>query len=278
MSVKSIASLCRFGKCLFQNLDPWFRPIEMLAVLLACVAYFWEYEDREQQRTAEMWNIIDHGVGSLPAALEYLNERNELLADIDVSNKRLNGVELPGADLRSAKFNNSDLGPRPEKVTGVRNSTLFGHFERILASPQDVFESVDEAGEIFRNSCEKLSEATGIPLTVTNLSEAIIWKGELKNAKLTCSNLVNADVVGADLTEIDLRGANLEGADFRCTKLTDANLQWANCNGTYFDGADLTGAVGASACIQNQQCVDEETKQFCDLYGRKSPLQPCSSG
>ncbi len=112
-----------------------------------------------------------------------------------------------------------------------------------------------EALERIRN---RVSNA---PLDLTN---ARLWRADLKGADLHSANLTDAnlsnanlkgaDLRGADLTNADLSGANLSnanltGADLTKANLTGADLTKANLSGADLGGLDLTEAILISAYL-----------------------------
>jgi uncharacterized protein YjbI with pentapeptide repeats len=100
-------------------------------------------------------------------------------------------------------------------------------------------------------------------LRKANLSEAVLFKADLRGADLRNVNLIEADLFKADLRGADLRGAdlreaNLSEADLRKANLSEADLMEANLSGTdlrkanltnaFLEGADLSaaGLIGAN--------------------------------
>ena len=85
------------------------------------------------------------------------------------------------------------------------------------------------------------STATGLYgaiLTWADLTEANLYRQNLRSASLDKANLT-----GANLTEADLDTATLERADLTGANLTGANLTNANLERADLTGANLTGTI-----------------------------------
>ncbi len=139
------------------------------------------------------------------------------LAEANLVDKYLNGVELGEADLRGANLNGANL-----ECADLSNANLSG----------------SDLGRAVLNEAN-LSEA--------NLSGANLEWADLINVNLNRGNLSKAYISGADLSGANLRGANLKEAnlsnDFDTTELINANLSEADLGWVDLTGANLTEAI-----------------------------------
>ena len=272
---ESIAS-SRLGlfERLFRSFERFIRPIEMIAVCLACVTFVWQCSDRDQERNASLWQIVNQNKGGIVHALEFLNSKKVSLANIDISNRKLNGIQLEGADLRRAKLNLAYLRPKVDIQKDEDIYVFNAYIEHMFENTEEVL-GKELLEKYFRDSCNGLSNATSIQLVVANMADAIIVEGELSHAKLTCANLKGTKFLGSDLSNADLRGASLNDADFRCADLTGAKLDWSNFGDADFSGAVLIGVQGTEGQLKDRGCVrDEKTKMLCDSVGREQTVCP----
>jgi hypothetical protein len=125
-----------------------------------------------------------------------------LLAEEDLSELDLSGVNLGEADLTEAEFFDSDLS----------NSNL------------------------------KMASLSGADFSGANLAGAELYKADLSNAFLTGVDLSDAYLAEADLTGADLRGTKLHRADLTGANLTEANLGEADMTGVNLAHANITYA------------------------------------
>lgn len=99
--------------------EPYLRLIEALAVVLAVLAFGLEFADRQQARTATMWQLAGTDSPGRKAALEYLNDRGERLARV-----RADGAYLGGVKLANAVLTNASLGHANLAESDLRNANL----------------------------------------------------------------------------------------------------------------------------------------------------------
>jgi len=128
----------------------------------------------------------------------------------DLSNAKLNGMNLRGLDLRNANFHLANLAESDLSGANLRNARLIN-----------------------------------TNLTDSNLQKAVLDNASLTNAilhraNLTDANLIETDLTYSVLTYADFQGANLHGADLRNTRLANANLSRANLTLANLEGTDLT--------------------------------------
>lgn len=148
-----------------------------LSILVAVIYYFVEAPDRMKQKHYQAWQVINTaqgkgGNGGRIEALQELNADHVPLVGVDVSDAFLQGLRLPGADLRRGNFRGADL----------------------------------LAADLARANLED------VDMTSANLRRANLRGANLRGAKLNAADLHDADLSGADLTDADLRDADLEGA------------------------------------------------------------------
>ncbi|CBN54403.1 MULTISPECIES: pentapeptide repeat-containing protein [Kamptonema] len=143
----------------------------------------------------------------------YGSLQNANITDRDLTNIKLMGADLQGANLSSVRFSGSDL----------RDANLSG------------------------------AKLQGVNLESTNLSRANLRQVNLSDAKLNSANLTTADLTEADLRQVSLNYAKLGGADLisadlraanlSCADLSGANLTDAKIGGANFENAKLTGTI-----------------------------------
>ena len=196
-------------------------------------------------------HVMDHVDMSSAEMTEPELTRDELLAilsdatmdmRVDLSSKRLSGLDLRGVDfkganLRWARLNNADL----------RGANLSGTI-------------LDSAWLIDANlECADLSEAS---LASTQMRRANLRNADLSGARIV-ANLQRADLRGANLSNANMgadmknqsmglmrtvmRMATLDGADLRNVNAMRLDAEYASFRGTILDnanfrGAELTGA------------------------------------
>ncbi len=134
--------------------------------------------------------------------------RNDWHRDGSLNNIKLHKANLPGVELDSASFENTDL-----REANFLNAKLWSANLRWAA----------------------LQEA--------NLTDADLSFSEMSNAGLTNAILIGARIRLADLTHTDMRQVELQNADLGDSLLQGADLRDADLRGTNLKAANLQGAI-----------------------------------
>ncbi|GIE28706.1 hypothetical protein Ait01nite_017510 [Actinoplanes italicus] len=102
----------------------------------------------------------------------------------------------------------------------------------------------------------------GVDLSVSNFTDSVLPRADLRNTDLTNSYFNRVDLRGADMEGVvldsaELQAANLSGANLRNVDFTGADLKGADLS-----GADLTGARASSLTTAQLACtkVDAATR------------------
>lgn len=190
-----------------------FRIIELLAILIAFVAFFQDISNRQEEREARAWQLLTTkapGNTGKVWALEYLNREQRWPRRWLWNKKRvpLHGIDLTPPDLAK------QWRGKPKE-------------ERVLPA----------------SGCQQR----------TYLYEADLPNAELRAASLACSNLLGANLRAAILAEANFSGAELGGADLSKALLSDANFQGAELWGTNFREAYLRDANFQKANLRAAQ-------------------------
>jgi uncharacterized protein YjbI with pentapeptide repeats len=209
----------------------------------------------------------------------------ERLADTTVSifsENRVNGVRLPGADLRGmtltgAHLTGADLiGAKLDdcnlfaadlsganltdveagaKTRFVGVTALGARFTTAYLREAD-FESADLRGADFTTArmwrCN-LAETTvsGANFTAAELTGATIYSLDWRGVNLTAANLDDAVLASSKRGRLlDMRGANLTGASLFRARLTSVDLRGANLTGADFTDAELMDVNVAGAITE----------------------------
>lgn len=184
-------------------------------------------------------------------------------AAIDLTSKRLSGLDLrhidfKGANLRWARLNNADL-----RDANLRNAILDSawlidaNLERAdlrgasLASTQMRGANLQYANLSGARIVANLQRADlrGADLSNANMSADMknqsmgLMRTVLRMAKLDGANLRNVDAMRLNAEYASLRGAFLDGANFRGAELTGADFTEASVTGLDLSGSDVSGAV-----------------------------------
>lgn len=177
-----------FSEWAFQHAAYWLGRWSLLevleyvgrfSVLVAVILYFAESGEREQQKHYQAWQVINTaqgkgGNGGRIDALEQLSHDGLSLTGVDGSLAFLQGVRLPGAELRRAVLHAADL----------RDANLS------RASLADA----DFTSANLRNADLRYADLSG---------------ANFDSADLTGADLSHANLDGASFNEADLTGANL---------------------------------------------------------------------
>jgi uncharacterized protein YjbI with pentapeptide repeats len=159
----------------------------------------------------------------IQAALTVLGRRHASndLGRIDLSEAKLTGAVLRGANLQEADLGQADLQGAYLSRADLQKADLVG------ANLQAAY------------------------LGRANLRSAGLWNANLKGAYLIEADLQGALLVGANLEGADLQGTNLEGADLREANFAGANLGGAHLEGANLERAHLRGAYLDEADLEH---------------------------
>lgn len=125
------------------------------------------------------------------------------------------GIDLRGADLRSANLSGADLS----------KANLSG---------------ADLSGAIINNANLTEAKLVRVKLTGANLKNSILINADLRNAELWHADLENTQLQGANLKDAVLYGANLKSAKLKNANLYNAGLMSANLEGADLSDADIS--------------------------------------
>jgi uncharacterized protein YjbI with pentapeptide repeats len=163
--------------------------------------------------------------------------RCDSLADFDLGERNLIGVDLKGADLRRAKLTNANLATADLSEVDLRGIDL----EWVNLSGANLSNADLRMAKLTRAN---LTEANleGVNLTKVDLTDIFAKKVNLSRARLWGTNLYWAKLSKADLSEADLRGAFLEKANLNSVNLNRARYNWHTSWPEGFD-PDKAGAI-----------------------------------
>ncbi len=221
------------------------------------------------QVLADMMDHVDMDTPDMKEAEMTREELVQLLKNaspekpLDLSSKRLSGLDLSdvdfrGANLRSVRMNKTDL--RGANLSGVNLDTawmLGANLEGANLSGASLFSTQMMRANLKGANLSKarivanLSHAdlTGANLSGTDMSADMknqsmgLMRLVLRSATLDKANLTGSKAGRADLEFASLRGANLENADFSGVEMAEADLTGANVRGLILDGADVTSSI-----------------------------------
>jgi uncharacterized protein YjbI with pentapeptide repeats len=147
---------------------------------------------------------------SIDVAINAIEEivRNDWHRDGSLNNLRLFKVNLPGIEIDSASFENSDMREANLEDAVLRSANL------------------------------RWAALQGANLIHTDLSFS-----DMSNAGLTNAVLMGARIRLADLTKTDMRQANLQNTDLGDSFLQSADLSDADLRGTNLKDVNLQGAL-----------------------------------
>lgn len=195
-----------------------------------------------------------------------LGRRNSL-ADFDLSERNLIGVDLMGVDLRRAKLIKANLAAANLSEADLRGADL----ELVNLSGADLSNADLRLAKLARANLTKanlvgarldeavLSDDINEGYRTSWLPRAKLTKADLENANFNKTNSQGANLSEANLTGSSLREAKLKGANLCRADLTDADLRG---NRHDFRGSfvtDLT-ATNLEETILNGVKYNHETK------------------
>lgn len=216
-------------------------------------------------------DVMDHVDMSSPEMTESELTREDLLAvlsvasrdgRIDLTSKRLSGLDLRGVDfkganLRWARMNNTDL-----RGAILRNAILDSAWLIDANLERADLRNASLASTQMRRANLRNADLSGARI-VANLQRADLRGADLSNAnmaadmknqsmglmrtvvrmaKLDGADMRNVNAMRIDAEYASLRGAKLDNASFRGAELTGADLTEASVAGLDLSGSDVSGA------------------------------------
>ena len=288
--------------------------VSKLFIIIAIFTFFVETEERikqrdlEQRRTIyEAWQVINSGIGKpsngRKEALEFLHNKGQVLAGLNISNAVLEDLQLSGAILKSsdmsyAELSRSEFSDAELVHTDFSNASLWkvnfsgASLSRTNFSQTDFFQANLSKANVL---CANFWDAKN--LTFDQLNKSANWASALyspsfqdylrtkvgkssalgkrlrpkpardHNGKIIIdaeAKLVSANLVCEDLTDVNLENVDLSGADLSFAKLSRANLKNANLS-----GAKLHGAIIDNANLNGAELHDADFRNAKGL----SPIQ-----
>ncbi len=152
------------------------------------------------------------------ADVELLLSHLEHSAQLDLSARNLQQIDLSYMDLRGANLQGADL-----RRANLRGTNLSG---------ADLHRA--DLGE---------ADLDGADLSRADLGDTEAKRVSFAHAKLGYAILRDLDLRGFDLTELNLYHADLSGTDLRGAALRGADLRGADLSGTLLYGPELQGAI-----------------------------------
>ncbi|SFT44553.1 Uncharacterized protein YjbI, contains pentapeptide repeats [Arthrobacter sp. ov118] len=204
---------------------------------------------------------------------------------IDLTDQKLPGLQLEGADFGEASLTGVDMSYAFLKNAKFQNADLSSS-TLVFTDLEDAFMSHVS----MPNADAGNSKMMNADLTEANLSKTLLKEADLSGANLPNANLSNANLTGSKLIDANLPGANLTGAILRRADVTNANLSrsnfigadlsGANIAGADFDGADLRsasfrGSTGAGSAKFDKVCFDSTTLWPAGFDSTKVGLGTC---
>ncbi|MGB5632120.1 MAG: pentapeptide repeat-containing protein, partial [Waterburya sp.] len=171
------------------------------------------------------------------------------LRGVNLSSARLANANLSGFDLSSARLANADLRGADLRDANLRSARLANA----------------------NLSGAKLSGAklSGFDLRGVNLSDA-----DLRGVNLSSANLRGAELRGANLSDFDFSGFNLSGFDFSRVNLSSANLTAIQALSSNFNSAIFTGACVEDWHINSETNLENVICDYIYLKVHKQERRP----
>jgi hypothetical protein len=193
----------------------------IISIVLALGRYFWESPKRQKLAQYQAWQMVNSAQGQAVSAgrleaLQDLNNDRISLEGLDAKEAHLRFINLQGANLQYAQFQNA-------KLTGAnlqRTHLRFAKFQEANLSGVNFYKADLRKADLKDAQIDLLErDSKKIP---SNFHEA-----NLENASLKCADLKDAVFLKANLNKADLRGAkNLTPAQVKLAK----NWQYAYYN------------------------------------------------
>jgi len=225
-------------------------------VYLSTKAYLYDAENRTKQKQYQAWQVINTaqgkaGQGGRIQALQDLNEDGVPLDRIDLTDAKLDSIQLPGARLAGAVLDNVSF-----VNANLRRAYLRETHARRVNFDHAILDGVN------------LQSAW---LVGASFAHAHVKKGHMWLANLDSSVLMRTRFDRSALARASFRGAILDLVDFPGAGLSSAKFDSTECMGTNFAGADLRFAslVACNLSVANFDSADLRyaTLDSADLSG-----------
>ncbi len=194
-------------------------------------------------------------------------------ACIDLSFKKLDGIDFSGCFLEQVNFNGASL-----KGTNFTDA--------IMCRAQ--LENADLTGANFTRCNIGAVHAAGANFSAADMSNAVLTKGDFTGAKISQCNLTGVEIRetnfnGADLSGVQIPGAmfinaTVKGTIFQGAHIAKAVFVQSNLSDIDFSNADLSNSVWAETPLENV-CFDNATMiQACFAAPDPAtmPIKECS--
>ncbi len=225
-----------FIKRILNFVGPMHRSIKVVghyAIILAVVAFYWDWGDRETDRAVRRVTMLATIVQVAGTARdrETPNPVVPILETLAREKMDLSSLPLPKANLSGAKLNGANL-----VGANLREAKLFE--AKLIGA--DLSEADLNTADL-RQADLSNANLRGADLITANLSNANLSEADLSGAYLMVAVLFGASLSGADLSGADLSGATLTLASLSGADLSLADLIRANLSLASLSGADLSG-------------------------------------
>lgn len=181
------------------------------------------------------------------------------LSDLDLSNANLQSARLNGSNLKNTKLDGAVLDQvwalkSDFSGASLRGASLFATQLMDAVMVQADFTEARIAADMSRANLKDANfTRANLSADMTNQSMGLM-RGVLKGANLTGATFSDANMARVVLEYADLRGAKLTGANLSGSEIGGADLRSADVSGANFHNADvnsakLLGLVGKSAAL-----------------------------
>ena len=192
-----------------------------------------------------------------------------LLAEADLSDLDLNGINLGEADLTNAELYDTDLSNANLKMASMTEADFSG---ATLAGAELYKADLSKA---YLNEVD-LSETY---LAAANLSGADFRGAKLHQADLSEANLSSANLSEADMTGVNLAHADITDANFSYTTLASANLIGLKYGNFHSMRGHFLGIRGLDTCYGNAIFVrDGRDQDYLDTMEHNIDRTPSPTG
>lgn len=196
------------------------------------------------------------------------------LRNADLTGARLVGVTARGADLRGATLNRADL-----------RSTLFIRAKLAGASMRDTRAGIDGSVNLVAkpplrrqpNQIARPTPTIQLPPSLVPPRPTLPIATAHERPATQCRLVAHGSCRNVDLTGAALRGLNLSKIDLRGARLDRADLRGANLSGARLSGASATRALLSGAKLSKLQAIQADFGKA--IVGRsKKPRRAKPSG
>lgn len=200
-------------------LEPWGILIAVIALMMSIISFWWDYQDREDERIVRAWQLLLHeasGNSYKRNALEFLVARGEYLYGVDLSGDNFRRYQY----LQEANLENA-------------------------AMPNSFLRYVDFSGAILSGSLLDNADLTGSSLVNAKLNSAKLRDAILQKSNLSSARIRQADFSGADLRQSEgLSQSQLDEACGDNDTLLPGGLSIPPCSNIVADKPfELSGSI-----------------------------------